>query len=283
MGWVKLQQFLAASLLLLGLCMPQVVHAQQAVPALSARVTDQTGTLTPNEIATLDQRLSAFEKRKGSQIAVLIVSTTAPETIEQYGIRVADQWKVGRKKVDDGAILIVAKSDRQIRIEVGYGLEGVLTDATSKRIIDDIIVPRFKQQDFYGGVLAGVQAVMTVVEGEPLPAPTQRGQELDDSFYQFLPFVLIAALIIGRILKGLLGRTIGASVTGAFLAVMTWLVVGALSAALLAGIAGFLIALTGIGFGGGGFGGRGGGGFGGGGGFRGGGGGFGGGGTSGRW
>ncbi|MGV0982857.1 MAG: TPM domain-containing protein, partial [Polynucleobacter sp.] len=153
------------------LCWPQFSVAQQTVPALSGRVIDQTGTLTPSQIGSLDQTLSNFEAKKGSQIVVLMVQSTAPEAIEQYAIRVAEQWKIGRKKVDDGAILIIAKADRALRIEVGYGLEGVLTDATSKRIIDQIIVPRFKQQDFYGGITDGVNAVISVVDGEALPAP----------------------------------------------------------------------------------------------------------------
>ncbi|HQT42306.1 MAG TPA: TPM domain-containing protein, partial [Polynucleobacter sp.] len=142
------------------LCWPQFSVAQQTVPALSGRVIDQTGTLTPSQIGSLDQTLSNFEAKKGSQIVVLMVQSTAPEAIEQYAIRVAEQWKIGRKKVDDGAILIIAKADRALRIEVGYGLEGVLTDATSKRIIDQIIVPRFKQQDFYGGITDGLNAVI---------------------------------------------------------------------------------------------------------------------------
>ena len=187
--------------LMIALCLPQLTQAQQAVPALSARVIDQTGTLSSSEVASLDQVLSAFEKKKGSQLAVLIVKTTAPESIEQYGIRVADQWKLGRKKIDDGAILIIAKADRTLRIEVGYGLEGALTDATSKRIIDDIIVPRFKQQDFYGGVVAGVQAIIAVVDGEPLPLPTKNEQFTEDDVFQLLPVVFIAALILGGMLR----------------------------------------------------------------------------------
>lgn len=130
------------------LSLSQFSQAQQTVPALSGRVIDQTRTLSASEKNTLDQTLRNFESRKGSQLTVLMVSSTAPESIEQFAIRVADQWKIGRKKIDDGVILIVAKSDRTLRIEVGYGLEGALTDATSKRIIDQIIVPRFKQQDF---------------------------------------------------------------------------------------------------------------------------------------
>ncbi|WP_257982661.1 TPM domain-containing protein, partial [Burkholderia pseudomallei] len=126
-------------------------RAEQPVPPLAARVTDETGTLTAAERATLEQSLKDFETRKGSQIAVLIVPTTQPETIEQYSIRVAEQWKLGRANVDDGALLIIAKNDRALRIEVGYGLEGVLTDATSRRIIDEPNVPSFRRGDFYGG------------------------------------------------------------------------------------------------------------------------------------
>lgn len=269
--------------LMIALCLPQLTQAQQAVPALSARVIDQTGTLSSSEVASLDQVLSAFEKKKGSQLAVLIVKTTAPESIEQYGIRVADQWKLGRKKIDDGAILIIAKADRTLRIEVGYGLEGALTDATSKRIIDDIIVPRFKQQDFYGGVVAGVQAIIAVVDGEPLPLPAKNDQFTEDDVFQLLPVVFIAALILGGIMRAILGRMKGALVTGGFIAVMAWFILGAISLALVAGFVAFIIALSGFGIGGGGFGSGSGGGRGGGGGFRGGGGGFGGGGSSGRW
>ncbi|HYL17525.1 MAG TPA: YgcG family protein, partial [Burkholderiales bacterium] len=142
------------------------------VPGLKARVTDLTHTLTPEQTAQLEQKLAAFESRKGSQIVVLIVPTTKPEEIEQYSIRVAEQWKVGRKGVDDGAILLVAKDDRALRIEVGYGLEGALPDVTAKRIVSDIIVPHFKTGDFYGGIDAGVDAMIKVVDGEQLPAPT---------------------------------------------------------------------------------------------------------------
>jgi uncharacterized protein len=189
---------------------------------------------------------------------------------------------LGRKKVDDGTVLIIAKADRTLRIEVGYGLEGALNDATSKRIIDDIIVPRFKQQDFYGGVMAGAQAIISVVDGEPLPSPAKNEQLTEDDLYQVVPVVFIAALILGGILRSILGRMNGALLTGGFIAMMSWLILGAISMALLAGVVAFVVALTGIGIGGGGFGGGGRGGSGGGG-FRGGGGGFGGGGASGRW
>ena len=278
-GRNTLKRLLAFLPLLIVLCLPQFSLAQQAVPALSARVIDQTGMLSSSEIASLDQVLSAFEKRKGSQLAVLIVPTTAPESIEQFGIRVAEQWKLGRKKVDDGAVLIIAKADRTLRIEVGYGLEGALTDATSKRIIDGIIVPRFKQQDFYGGVLAGVQSIIAVVDGEPLPLPAKNEQFSEDDVYQVVPAVFIVALILGGILRSILGRLNGALVTGGFIALVAWFVLGAFLIALLAGFLAFIVAMSGIGIGGRGIGG----GRGGCGGFRGGGGGFGGGGASGRW
>src|SRR5688572_31953205 len=150
--------------------------AQVAVPPLTARVTDLTGTLTREQRVGLERSLEAFEARKGSQIAVLLVPTTAPEAIEQYALRVAEQWKIGRKKVDDGAILVVAKDDRALRIEVGYGLEGALNDATANRIIRELIVPRFREGDFYGGINAGLDRMMRVIDGEPLPAPAKIGR-----------------------------------------------------------------------------------------------------------
>ena len=143
------------------------------MPKFEARVTDLTGTLTAAQQSALEEKLAAFEARKGAQIAVLILPTTEPEDIAQFGIRLAEAWKVGRKGIDDGAILIVAKDDRDMRIEVGHGLEGVLTDVTTSRIINDTIVPLFKQGDFYGGINAGLDQMIRVVDGEPLPAPDQ--------------------------------------------------------------------------------------------------------------
>ena len=131
-----------------------------AIPPLKTRVTDITGTLTDGQLAGLEAKLWDFEKRKGSQVAVLIVPTTQPEAIEQYSIRVFDQWKLGRKGVDDGILLLVAKDDRKLRIEVGRDLEGVIPDAIAKRIIVEAIAPRFREGDFYGGTTAGVDRIM---------------------------------------------------------------------------------------------------------------------------
>lgn len=270
-----------------------IAGAQVAVPPLTGHVVDQTATLSSDQRATLEQTLQAFEARKGAQLAVLIVPTSAPETIEQYALRVADQWKLGRKKVDDGAILVVAKNDRTVRLEVGYGLEGALTDAISKRIISEIIAPPLQQGDFYGGISAGIGRVIGVVDGEPLLAP-QRNIAGDAGVRQIFPVLLVLALIGGGVLRSALGRVPGAIVTGGVLGAIAWLLAGAVFAGLAAAVIGFLFTLLGGGMGrhggahagsgyyggfGGGFGGRGIGG----GGFAGGGGGFGGGGASGRF
>jgi len=280
-----LKAFLAAAL-----CWVGVAGAQIPVPSLTGRVVDQTGTLSPAQQATLEQTLATFEARKGTQIAVLIVPTTAPEAIEQFSIRVAEKWKLGRKKVDDGAILIVAKEDRATRIEVGYGLEGVLTDLTSHRIIDEAILPRFKNQDFYGGITAGVDQIIRVVDGEPLPAPSRSPATGAGDLGRFIPIIFILAIAVGGVLRSVLGRFPGALVTGGAVAVIAWFIVGVLSMALVAGVIALFVTLLGGGMGRGGlggyyggFGGGRGGGGGGGGGFSGGGGGFGGGGASGRW
>lgn len=277
-----------ASLLAFALCWAFVAGAQVPVPPLGTRVTDQTATLTDEQKSALEQTLRLFEARKGSQVAVLIVPSTAPETIEQYALRVAEQWKPGRKNVDDGALLVVAKDDRTLRIEVGYGLEGALTDAASKRIISEIIVPRFRQGDFYGGIAAGVDRILRVIDGEPLPKPEAGHPGRPRGIGPFLPVMMILALVVGGMLHTVLGRFPGAIVTGGAVSIVAWMLAGAISVALIAGVIAFLFTLLsggmgGRGFGGGGFGGGfGGGGFGGGG-FSGGGGGFGGGGASGRW
>ncbi len=266
------------------------------VPALKARVTDLTRTLTPEQTAKLEQKLAAFESRKGSQIAVLIVPTTQPEAIEPYSIRAVDQWKLGRKGVDDGALLLVAKDDRALRIEAGYGLEGALPDATANRIIEEIIVPRFKTGDFYGGIDAGVDAMIKVVDGEPLPAPQTQwrspSQVNGGNLHSLFIVGMILVFVVGGILRSAVGRLPAAGLIGGVAGVIAWLLVSSVAAAAVAGVIAFIFTLLGGGSGRGGYGGwtggsgyGGGGGFGGGGGggFSGGGGGFGGGGASGRW
>ncbi len=256
--------------------------AQLAVPPV-ARVSDQTATLSGADIAALERTLQDFEQRKGSQIAVLVVPSTAPETVEQYALRVAETWKLGRKGVDDGALLLVAKDDRALRIEVGYGLEGALTDIAAKRIVSDVIVPYFRQGDFAGGIRAGVDRMIGVIDGEPLPEPSRTTAGGEGGIEQYAPMLFIVALGLGGVLRAMLGRLPGALATGGVVGFIAWIVAGLLPIAIVAGIAALLITLFGGGRGIGGFGGGGGFGHGGGGGFGGGGGGFGGGGASGRW
>jgi len=211
--------------------------ADVAVPPLSGRVVDQTGTLSSGDIASLTQTLKSLEQRKGSQVAVLIVPTTAPETIEQYSIRVAEVWKIGRKKIDDGALLVVAKNDRHLRIEVGYGLEGSLTDATTRRIIDEDITPKFKAGDFAGGITAGVNRMIRIIDGEQLPAPDPPHWQSQGSFNidPLNPFLIIPVLLLGGLMRATLGRLMGSAATGGLVAVVAWYLFGSLLAAALAG------------------------------------------------
>ena len=233
-----------ASLLALLMCWAFAAFADVAVPPLAGRVVDQTGTLSSTDIDSLTQTLRALELRKGSQVAVLIVPTTEPETIEQYSIRVAEAWKIGRKKIDDGALLVVAKNDRKLRIEVGYGLEGALNDVTAKRIIDEIITPRFRSGDFAGGISAGVGRIIGVIDGEPLPAPSPaapRHVDSDSALYQFLnplnPFTIIFILLLGGAFRHLFGRLFGSVATGGLIGLLVWFIFGSL---ILSGLAGFV-------------------------------------------
>lgn len=282
-----LRQLLMAWLACAALFGAFAVHALVAVPALTARVTDQTGTLTVEQKSALEQVLQAFEQRKGTQIAVLIVPTTQPEAIEQYSLRVVQAWKLGRKAVDDGALLIVAKDDRALRIEVGYGLEGSLNDAVSSRIIREIIVPRFQQGDFYGGIAAGVDQMIRVADGEALPPPSAGAQKGAAGVWRLAPLLLMLSIVFGRVLRAAFGRLPGALIAGGGAALIAWLTATGMLAAIVAGAIVFLFTLVGAGMGGyvgsygagrrGGSNGAGRGGFGGGGGT------FGGGGASGRW
>jgi uncharacterized protein len=276
------------------------VRADVAVPPLTARVTDLTGTLSGGAVTRLETKLANLEAKKGSQVAVLIVPTTQPEDIEQFGIRVEDAWKLGRKGVDDGAYLIVAKNDRRVRIEVGYGLEGALPDAIANRIITETITPHFKLGDYDGGVEAGVDQMISVINGEPLPEP-DRKWEHHSGLGNLLPLLLVVVFVASGVLRSLFGRLVGSVATGGLAGGLAWLLSHLLPIGLGAGVVAFLFAMlagsnsrgwsAGSGWGGGfggGFGGGLGGGFGGrsgggGGGFSGGGGGGGGGGASGGW
>ena len=255
------------------------------IPDLSHKVTDLTATLNSEQSAALENKLAAFESKKGSQIAVLIVPTTQPEDIAQFGIRVAEAWKIGRKNVDDGVIFIVAKEDRKLRLEVGYGLEGAIPDAIAKRVIAETITPFFKKDDYAGGIDAGVTQLMQLIEGESLPAPVQgTSSQFDEGAFMF---ILIGGLIAGFLLSAMLGRVMGGMLAGLGSGVVAALFFGLSFAVVLIGLMVFFIVgvrnrggsgwSSGGGFGGGSFGGGGGGSWGGGGGS------FGGGGASGSW
>lgn len=290
-----------AALLTLALMLAAVAPAARAqvpLPSFDALVQDLTGTLTAEQQAALDDKLTAFQKRKGTQVALLIVPTTQPEDIAQFGVRLAEAWKIGRKGVDDGAILIIAKDDRAMRIEVQYGLEGVLTDATSSRIINDTIAPLFKQGDYFGGVNAGLDQMLKVIDGESLPPPDQTWKR--DAPGLPWPMLIFGGVALISFLRPLIGRGPAAGVIGlgggGLVYWFTSHLLEALGAGALLFVLGLLFGFGGMGRGGSrvfrdiGRGGFGGGGFGGGG-FGGGGGGFGGGmggrggggGASGRW
>ena len=251
-----------------------------AVPPLAARVTDLTGTLSAEQKSALEQVLADYEQQRGSQIFVLMVPSTAPEPIEAYGIRVADAWKAGRKGVDDGAIILIAKDNpaslRKMRIEVGRGLEGALTDAQSKRVLQDVMAPHFRQGDFYGGLSAGISAIQTVIAQESLP-PAERAkrQQSGGGIGDWLPVLFPLASIVFFVLSAAMRS--GGRVTGSL--------PGRPGSRVVMGNRGWGPGtIGGLGGGLGGGWGRGGGDFGGGGGFSGGGGGdFGGGGASGNW
>jgi len=258
-----------------------------AVPPLKARVTDLTATLDAQQIQALETQLRDFEGSKGSQVAVLMLPSTQPETAAQYGVRVYDEWKLGRKGIDDGVLVLVAKDDRRVWIVTGRGVEGPLPDAAVKRIVEEDITPRFKQGDFYGGIRAGVDRIVRTIEGEPLPPPRRAGQQspLFENTEWLIPAFIILMVAQG-ILNTIFGRAIGSGLTGGVAGLFAWIIVGSLAIGAIVGVIAFVFGLfrgSPVGHGGGwnsGGGWSSGGGFSGGGGFGGGGGGFSGGGGS---
>ena len=277
-----------------------LAQALLPVPALSARVIDQTGTLDAAARDALDAKLAAFEQRKGSQIVMLMVATTQPEDIASYANRVGNAWKIGRKDVGDGVLVVVAKNDRKMRIEVAKTLEGALPDLAAARIIDDVMKPRFQQNDFAGGLDAAADQLIARIGGEPLPAvevrdvngPRFGGQGFD--WAELGIFLFFGVLFAGRVARAVLGSKLGPLATGVGAGVVAMVVTSSVVLAVIAGVVALLftvfsgaigLPMLGGGGGGGGRGGGwgGGGGFGGGGFSSGGGGNFGGGGASGDW
>lgn len=280
--------------------------ADEAVPALTRHVTDLTGTLSAQQVDQLDAQLVSLEKTKGAQLVVLMVPTTEPQDIAEYSLAVAEKNKIGRKGTDDGLLLLVAKNDRRVRIEVGYGLEGAVPDAATARIIREYIAPKFRTNDYYGGIHDALGALTQLVNGEALPPLVESGNR---ERRHGIPFgqVLLIGVFAGFFLRGMFGRTtvwlrtpLGALATGGLVGLLAASAGAAIFGAIIGAVLMLLPGGSGRsiggggwgGFGGGGFGGWGGGGFGGGssgggfgggGGFSGGGGSFGGGGSSGSW
>ena len=237
-----------ACLLALLLCWAFAAAADVAVPPLTGRVVDQTGTLSRERYRLADQTLKDFEARKGSQIAVLIVPTTEPETIEQYSIRVAEAWKIGRKKIDDGALLVVAKNDRKLRIEVGYGLEGALTDVTAKRIIDEVITPKFRSGDFAGGISAWRRPHHPRDRWRAVAGAGARGElpACSNNIDPFNPFCPVAVIVVGgAILRTMLGRLFGSVATGGMVGALAWFIAASLAAVGYRGVIAFIFTMFG--------------------------------------
>ncbi len=217
-------------------------RADQPVPALTSPVTDVAGLLTAAQSSALAAKLRAFEARKGAQVALLIVKTTEPETIEQYARRVLDVWKLGRKGIDDGALLLVAVDDHALRIETQYGLEGVLPDVIASRIIRETIVPQFKAQNYYDGINAGIDRMLSVIDGEQLPEPEPAWQR--PGWDSSLPILFFVALFSGALLRQIFGKTIGSIGSGALTGTVAWFIARFLPVAIGAGVIAFFIALT---------------------------------------
>jgi uncharacterized protein len=210
------------------------LQAEVDIPALSSPVVDQTGTLSAADITTLSSAIERLAAERGSQIAILLVPTTAPETIEQFGIRVAERWRIGRRGIDDGVIVLVATADRAVRLEVGYGLEGALPDAIAKRIIEDIIVPRFRRGDVGDGLAAGVEAIAAIIRGESLPQAEARPEA---SPSDFIFVIIILGTFLSALLAPLLGQVGGATVS----AIGSALIGLALAAPFIAIVAGLMV------------------------------------------
>ena len=298
-----LRRALALAFLLLA-CLPAWAQQAATIPALTSPVVDTTGTLDTAQKRQLEQQALALQQRKGSQLQVLVVASTQPETIEQYTQRVFDQWKLGRKGIDDAVILVVAKDDRRVRIQPGYGLEGVIPDAIANRIIQEYLAPKFREGDYGGGIADATAQLTKLIDGEELPAPVSdnRGAQGDGGGDWI--FALVAAFIAASFIRGILGKapkSVRSLLTGGAAGGVAWLMSSLPPLAGIAGVIGLLYGLMSVsagryarhggwgGFGGGGWGGGGGGfgggggGFGGGGGWSGGGGMSGGGGASGSW
>lgn len=250
-----MQGVLAFLLLALAWLAPAQAQGVLPVPELTARVIDQTGTLDAIQRKGLEDKLAAFEQKKGTQIAVLLVPTTAPEDIASYTNRVANAWKIGRKQVGDGVLVVVAKNDRKLRIEVAKTLEGAVPDLAAKRIIDEAITPRFRQDDYAGGLQAGVDQLIARISGEGLPEPEQRSRPQGSAgggfdWFDLAIFMFFAVPIVGGLLRRIFGSKLGALVTGGGAGLIAMSITSSLVIAGIAGVIALFLSLLSGGLGG---------------------------------
>ena len=240
-----LRALLVCCFVLLGVSGSQAATGLVDIPPLRSAVTDLTQTLSAEELTALNEKLTQFSQQTGSQIAILMLPTTQPEDIAQFGIRLAGAWKIGRARQDDGVIVIVAKQDRKMRIEVGYGLEGAIPDAIAKRIVAGQLSPAFKQGQFYAGLDLATDTLMKLIQGEQLPAPVKAQPAAgQDGLMHWLPILMFAAIIVGAILRGILGAFFGSALTGGVLALLAGFLGATLLIVGLVGLAGFIFTLA---------------------------------------
>jgi uncharacterized protein len=218
------------------------------IPALTAHVIDQTGTLDAIQAKGLDDKLLAFEQAKGTQIAVLMVATTQPEDIASYANRVGNAWKIGRKDVGDGVLVVVAKDDRKIRIEVAKALEGAIPDLAAKHIIDEAITPEFRKGDYAAGLRAGIDQLIARISGEALPAPAQpkaggKGGVMGFDWMDMAIFLFFAVPIAGGVLRGMFGRKLGSFFTGAGVGAVALLITSSIFVAAIAAFVALLFTM----------------------------------------
>jgi len=230
---LRAARWLAAALLLVA---AGLVAAQDVlpVPPLSGRVVDQTGTLSAAQAKALTDKLAAIEDKRGSQVVVLIVPTVQPEDIAAYAQRIADSWKLGRKQVGDGVLIVVAKNDRKVRIEVMKALEGALPDLLARRIIAEQITPAFKANDFAGGLNAAIDRIDAAIGGEGLPEPAPQGANRGESGFDLQDmtiFLFVAVPIIGAVMSGIFGRKLGSLLTAGAAGGIGWWITASLLAA----------------------------------------------------
>ena len=248
LGWISLLVWVLTALVFLQ-CSAAFAQDVQPVPTLTARVIDQTGTLDATQQAALATKLEAIERQSGSQIVVLLVSSTMPEDIAAYSQRVADTWKIGRRDIGDGLLIVVAKGDRRVRVEVAKTLEGAIPDLAAKRIIDVTITPAFRAGDFAGGLNAGVDQLAALIRGEALPQPAQPGVGGDAETYKSaLVLLFFAVVAVGPLAVRIFGRKVGSLLAAAGVGMLGWWLTASVLFAIGGGVlALFLVGLLGLG------------------------------------